>query len=70
MVLPESDVVSYRVTLPEFATVPLGAGLRAVRAVRDVITTCARAAARVCPGSGGRVQSWSGGVRWLALSCR
>lgn len=49
MIFPESDVVSYRVTLPEFTAVPLGAGLRAVRAVRDLITTCARAAADDLP---------------------
>lgn len=54
MVLPESDVVSYRVTLPEFATVPLGAGLRAVRAVRDLITTCAHAVAHDLPEADAR----------------
>ncbi|MCE6993296.1 hypothetical protein LZG04_00515 [Saccharothrix sp. S26] len=54
MVLPESDVVSYRVTLPEFATVPLGAGLRAVRAVRDLVATCARAVADDLPDTDAR----------------
>ncbi|GGU73855.1 hypothetical protein [Lentzea flava] len=54
MALPESDVVSYRVALPEFAAVSLGAGLRAVRAVRDLITTCARAAIDDVPGTDSR----------------
>lgn len=51
MVSPESDVVSYRVSLPDYAAVPLGEGLRAVKAVKDLITTCARAAADDLPGA-------------------
>ncbi|MGW5051382.1 hypothetical protein [Actinokineospora sp. NPDC004072] len=54
MLFPNSDVVSYRVGLPELSAVPLGAGLRAVRAVRDLITSCARATARDLPGAGPR----------------
>jgi hypothetical protein len=54
MVLPESDVVSYRVTLPEFTALSLGTGLRAVKAVKELITTCAHAAADDVPGTDAR----------------
>lgn len=54
MVFPGADVVSYRVALPEFTTVPLGAGLRAVKAVGELITTCARATAEDLPDTGAR----------------
>lgn len=51
MAMPESDVVSYRVALPEFTMVTLGTGLRTVKTVRHLISTCARAAAEDLPGT-------------------
>ncbi|PRY44646.1 hypothetical protein [Umezawaea tangerina] len=41
MVAPSADVLSYRLRLPRAGTVPLAAGFRAVRAVRDLVATCA-----------------------------
>ncbi|MET1073240.1 MAG: hypothetical protein ABWY11_11395 [Umezawaea sp.] len=41
MVAPAADVLSYRLRLPRSGTVPFTAGFRAVRAVRDLVATCA-----------------------------
>ncbi|MGI5500850.1 hypothetical protein [Lentzea sp. CA-135723] len=50
MSMPDSDVVSYRVVLPGLVPVALATGLRAVKSMRHLITTCARAAADDLPG--------------------